>query len=341
MKYGPVKPHSSKGGDILHGFLFEQFVAELLAQLGFFDVQVVAGGPDMGIDIIAKYPTNTPTGDIATIRYAVQVKHGPQSRLTAKDIAQLTAMSQIKNADKVLLITSSNVTSAARDYISRFASNLRGDFEIWDRDILTRLSSEHLELQEKYKGLLAEFPLSAAMSVDSAHRTLIERLTHCPAGREGWREFEEVGAEILAAAFCPPLKRPRLQVQTMSGLERRDALFSLRAVPHNWQELRHEFDANFLLCEFKNYAEPFGKDEVNQTRNYLKKTVGRIGIIFSRKGPNDGAKKMRNSVYAEEKKVILFFDDHQLTELLRLKSARQDPLDLLQDAIDEFYISFE
>jgi hypothetical protein len=170
---------------------------------------------------------------------------------------------------------------------------------------------------------------------------LIERLTQCTPGQKNWRDYEKICVEILSKVFVPPLKPPREQARTWQGLERRDALFSLRGVSEGWSEIRQEFDANFLLCEFKNYSNPFEKDKVNQTRNYLKSTIGRIGAIVSRKGAAPSAKSMRNSVYAEERKVILFFEDKHLIELLQLKLANQDPLDLIQDTIDEFYISYE
>ena len=78
----------SGGRAALHGFIFQQLVAELLAKLGFSDVQLEPGGPDMGVDIIAKYPTNTPTGDTAYNRYAVQVKHRPQCEALSGVAAQ-------------------------------------------------------------------------------------------------------------------------------------------------------------------------------------------------------------------------------------------------------------
>ena len=96
-----------------------------------------------------------------------------------------------------------------------------------------------------------------------------------------------------------------------------------------------------MLCEFKNLTGPVTKQGVNQTRNYLKNTIGRIGVVFSREGGNDSAFRMRNSIYTQAKKIILIFDDSHLIELLRLKSANQNPLDLIQDAIDDFYISYE
>ena len=175
------------------------------------------------------------------------------------------------------------------------------------------------------------------------HTHLIEQLSLCPVGKTGWKEFEDICTSILAEVFVPPLKAPKQQAHTLNGLERRDALFSLRDadVDAGWKKVCQDFDAKFLLCEFKNYTDTFTKDEVNQTRNYLKETIGRLGIIFSRVGADTGAYRMRNSIYAQEKKVILFFDDNHMVELLRLKAVNQNPLDLVRDAIDDFYISYE
>ena len=328
------------GQAAMRGYLFEQFVAELLSQLGFSDLRLAGPGLDQGIDILATYPSIQPTGEQVPQLWAVQVKH-LSSRLGAADIAQLSGMFQVKGADKALLVTSSNLTSAARAYLTKFQNQLGHRLEIWDRDRLVSLLTRFPGLLEKYKGLVSEFPLSAATPAESKYTQLIEQLGNITAGKTAWRDYERLGITVLTEVFVPPLKPPREQARTWSGLERRDALFSLCGIKGGWQELREEFDANFLRCEFKNYTERFGKDEVNQTRNYLKRTIGRLGVIFSRNGPDSGAIKMRNSVFGEERKVILFYQDTHLRELLRLKSTGQDSVDLLQDAIDEFYVSYE
>jgi hypothetical protein len=50
---------------------------------------------------------------------------------------------------------------------------------------------------------------------------------------------------------------------------------------NNWDRLHRELQARMVLVEFKNYdAEDVGKDEVNQTRNYLTKPMGRLAIIM-------------------------------------------------------------
>lgn len=325
----------------LRGYLFEKFVADLLAASGFDDVRLAGRGPDLGYDILASYPAKTPTGKEKPELWAIQVKHRSKSRVSVSDLAHLTGMWQFKDADKALLVTSSNLTSAAKDYVAKFSAQLGGKLEIWDRDVVTSLLAKHPELLEKYRDLVSEFPLSVTGGADPTQMALMDRLSSCHAGKESWREYEDICTSILTECFVPPLKAPRPQARTWTGLERRDALFSLRGIEGGWQQIRDEFGSNFMLCEFKNYSDRFGKDEVNQTRNYLKQTIGRLGIIFSRNGPDTGARKMRNSVFAEEKKVILFFEDEQLKELLRFKCANQQPLDLIQDAIDDFYISYE
>lgn len=177
------------------------------------------------------------------------------------------------------------------------------------------------------------------------YKALKDQLKGCPRGKAGWERYEEICTTILATAFTPPLRPPRRQTRTLYGLERRDALFSLRGLNGGWDAIRREFDANFLLVEFKNYTRKFGKDEVNQTRNYLRDTIGRLAIICSRAGPDDGALRMRNSIFAQEKKMILFFSDAELMELLRRRAA--DPannrlvVECMQSAIEDFYVTYE
>jgi len=320
---------------------FESLVAELLEALGFTNVTNVGRASDQGVDIQATLPVKSPTGEVIPHLWLVEVKHyGNQGRLSAATVAQLVGMLQVKSGGKALVVTSGNLTSAAREYADKFNAT-GGNLEIWDRETLASLLTRFPRLQAKYDNLISNFPKSLSAPDAKKDVDLVARLSNCPLGKSGWKQFEDICTDILIEAFVPPLKPPKPQARTLNGLERRDALFPLRNVEGGWEKIQQEFGAKFLLCEFKNYSELFTKDEVNQTRNYLRDTVGKIGIIFSRKGPDDGALKMRNSIYSQERKVILFFDEARLIELLRLKTAGQNPLDLIQDALDDFYISHE
>ncbi len=97
-----------------------------------------------------------------------------------------------------------------------------------------------------------------------------------------------------------------------------------------------------VLVEFKNYdGQEIGKDEVNQTRNYLTEPMGRLALIVSSKKPSSPAYVKRNSVWSEDRKVILFITVDNLREMLFMKERGEDPSDLVVDLLEDFYLSWE
>jgi hypothetical protein len=178
---------------------------------------------------------------------------------------------------------------------------------------------------------------------------LIKELDACPNGRSGWSQFEDICTRILEYLFVPPLTRPNRQSRTYSGVNRRDAIFPNRNITNtgnrnslNWYHLYVELQARFVLFEFKNYdTTSLGHEEVNQTRNYLTSTIGKLGIIVSTKEPDDSALRQRNIAYTQEGKVILFLKREHLKEMLAVKERDEDPSDLIMDMIELFYIQHE
>jgi hypothetical protein len=85
--------------------------------------------------------------------------------------------------------------------------------------------------------------------------TLRDRLQACPPGRDGWKEFEDVGIDIRRFLFVPPLTEPIIQPRSYSGVDRRDAVFPNRNLKtaNNWSHIYHELNARMILVEFKNY----------------------------------------------------------------------------------------
>jgi len=111
---------------------------------------------------------------------------------------------------------------------------------------------------------------------------------------------------------------------------------------NNWAHLYRELDARLILFEFKNYdAEEIGKEEVNQTRNYLTSTMGRLAIMCCNRPPNDAAHIKRNTIFSEDHKVILFMTTAQLLEMLSIKERGDDPSDLIMDLVERFYLQHE
>lgn len=165
-----------------------------------------------------------------------------------------------------------------------------------------------------------------------------------PPGHAGWSQFENVACEVLTCLFVPPLERPRRQARTYSGIDRRDAVFPNRnrGNVNPWGQLQDEVGARLVLVEFKNYdGQEISKDEVNQTRNYLTEPMGRLALIVSTKKPDRAAYLKRNSIWSEDRKVILFVTVDNLRDMLFMKERGEDPADLVVDLLEDFYLSWE
>ena len=170
------------------------------------------------------------------------------------------------------------------------------------------------------------------------------RLRACKAGVSGWKGFEDVCVEALTYLLVPPLARPLIQPRSYSGIDRRDAIFPNRnhEGAGNWAHLYKELDARMILFEFKNYdSSSVGKDEVNQTRNYLTKPMGRLAVLCTNKKPERQAHIKRNTIYSEEKKVIIFITSTELIEMIAIKERGEDPSDLILDLVELFYVQHE
>ena len=241
----------------------------------------------------------------------------------------------------MLFIDYNNLTSFGKEYAAALSKEFGGRVEIWDREQLDGLLSQFPQLQKKYEKTIAKFPHSLSTPSQTGFVRIAEMLSKCKPGQEHWREFEEICIEVLNKVFVPPLECVKAQARTESGLERRDAMLPLLGAKDGWEQISQKYDAHFLLCEFKNYVNPIHKDEVDQAANYLKKHVGRLGIIFSRLPPSPSALDAKRSIYADSRKLILFFEDKRLIEFLKLKEAGQNPLGLIYDAINEFLLKYE
>lgn len=173
---------------------------------------------------------------------------------------------------------------------------------------------------------------------------LTNKLSSCPVGIKGWQEFEDICIEILNYLFVPPLSEPKIQSRTFSGIDRRDAVFPNRNfnATNTWGYLLQELDARMVLFEFKNYdLTEIGKDEVDQTRNYMTEPMGRLAIMVCSKVPNKAAYIRRNTVFSSEKKVILFLTKNHLKEMVYIKERGEDPADLIVDYVEWFYLQHE
>jgi hypothetical protein len=169
-------------------------------------------------------------------------------------------------------------------------------------------------------------------------------LDGCPPGPAGWRDFERAALAAMRYLFVPPLGEPYVQPRSYSGIDRRDAIFPNRVTDPNqpWGLLRQDLEARLILVEFKNYDRTdIAKHEVDQARNYLKHSMGRLAIICCNKNPSRVAYLRRNNIYSEERKMILFVTTAQLKKMLGMKDRGEDPATYIVDCVERFLIEHE
>jgi len=244
-------------------------------------------------------------------------------------------------ASKALLITNSELTFSTKDYLSKISSQVI----VWEgHDLISKLN-KYPELRLKYfpKSILQEQLVKLIDDELLVTQNLIKELENCAEGMEGWKEYEDVCIKIFKYLFVPPLSEPKIQSRRESGIDIRDAIFPNRAANENWKFIREDYDAKYIVIEFKNYAKKgseIDKYVVIQIDDYLKKTIGRFGIICSKKTPNDSGLQKRKDMFIEHNKLILFVNNEHLKDMLLRKYKNMDPSDVIIDLIDDFSLKF-
>jgi hypothetical protein len=323
----------------LNGLDFERLCGGLLAAEGFYHLRQFAnpGQPDRGIDWIAENRDHT--------RWITQVKlfsHGvaspSQLRRSATDLQRGLAL---LNANKALLILSVPLTL-------KFRHELQASYgvQVWDANDLSALLDKHATVRHSYLSLVSSRKsLKSLLEGYTEHSTngseLIIRLGAVPAGREAWREYENICIDILNYAFIPPLRPAKIQSKTEDGLDRRDAIYPIGIMGGPfWEGIKHLHSSRMVVAEFKNFAEPIGQREVESLQQYLLPKAKRsFGLLCSRQEPSDGALLARRRAWMTSESIILFLSDSDLGDLVRARDEGKDPSDILDAQMDDFFIA--
>jgi hypothetical protein len=168
---------------------------------------------------------------------------------------------------------------------------------------------------------------------------LISELDGIPPGRDGWRQYEDICIKILNYAFIPPLRLPRIQSRSDDDLDRRDAVYPIGMGNAFWDSIKYEYSSRMVVAEFKNYVDPVGQGEVESLQQYLLPKAKRaFGLLCSRHPPSDPALKARRRAWMVSENIILFLEDDDLKEIVRIRAEDGDPSFVLEAQIDEFFI---
>jgi hypothetical protein len=130
---------------------FENLVADLLAKLNFKNIQKQAKLADWKFDIKADYPRTDPFGISYTETWLVECKLYKKSRADVKAISEfLFSLGILASNYRGLLVTNSQLTSAATEHLELLQSKIGKDVRVIDGTELKRLLIRHKGLVEKY-----------------------------------------------------------------------------------------------------------------------------------------------------------------------------------------------
>lgn len=316
---------------------FENLVFDLLTAEG-FTVSRTPKTRDGGYDFVAQVKSALGNDE----KIIVETKFYKNQKISIDILRQLYGISIAEKYNKVLLITNSELTRASRDFLSHAAVNIL----VWEgHELIDRVLSHSLVAKNYFK---------IKRPVESEHlklvdnelleiQSLIKRLDECPQGNDDWKDYENICIDILNYLFVPPLGAPKIQSRRESGVDIRDAIYPNRNNNENWRFIREDYDAKYIVFEFKNYSDngsDIDKQSVLQINDYLKKTIGRFGVICSRKHPNRSGLEKRKDVFIEDNKLVLFMSNAELKEMLLRKHKKMDPSDVIIDMIDDFNLKF-
>lgn len=109
--------------DLMDGWEFEEYVAELLVRNGYHNVEVTRGSGDQGVDILAEKDGVT---------YALQCKHYT-SKISNKAVQEAYAGARFYGCDVPVVLTNSYFYPSALELGEEIG------VELWDREILKGL----------------------------------------------------------------------------------------------------------------------------------------------------------------------------------------------------------
>src|SRR5690606_29980126 len=91
-----------------------------------------------------------------------------------------------------------------------------------------------------------------------------------------------------------------------------------------WGDIKSSFDANLIICEFKNYSEKLNSNTLFNATKYLNNKNGFI-LIFTRFGLDDSAKKHQIKLLRDNKILILVLTDFEVIQMINERNLNIDP----------------
>lgn len=132
---------------------FEYLCRALLCKLGFQNILWRKGGRDRGRDIVAEFARPEPDGRIVLERWFIECKHHSRANpVSVQHLQTKVAWAEAEGADYLLVITSSYLTSDAKDWLEQLEAKKSFRIRYWEESHLTELLNRHPDILRVYFG---------------------------------------------------------------------------------------------------------------------------------------------------------------------------------------------
>ena len=131
--------------------IFMDVVCDLLADLGFQNIQREVGPLEKGYDLVATYSNTDPFGAASTETWLVELKLYRKDRVNLRSIQELAMrVTSYPTTYKGLFITNGILTSVARNYLAESTDKARIDLRVIDGTELRQLLSKRPAIVRRY-----------------------------------------------------------------------------------------------------------------------------------------------------------------------------------------------
>lgn len=98
--------------------------------------------------------------------------------------------------------------------------------------------------------------------------------------------------------------------------------------------------ADFIIVDFKNYKDPVDGGVIAEVSKYANDAIGRLVIVVSRRGADDGVPTAQIRTFRDERTVVVVVSDEQLLEMVARKERGVPPEDVLEDLVDTLLVDY-
>jgi hypothetical protein len=199
------------------------------------------------------------------------------------------------------------------------------------------LVQTYIKIRERQQGDCKNDPLFKQIPILSAKRKL-DTILKLPTGKTDNADikYENNLCPLLASMLYPYLDFAQEQSRTVSGVSIRDLIFYNNCSEEFLKDIYTTYQCKQMIFELKNVKE-LNNDHVDQVNRYLKDSLGKFAIIFTRNEPP--GKVIRNIIdlWSGQRKCILILTDADLKLMCQVyESKNRTPIEVIKMKFVEF-----